>query len=280
MKSAIFFDIGILIKSSPKAWVIDKNSPSHPIEKMEISDFNLFRSGSLKSQGNKIDFNGKIFWVSTDFMNSLKIKCKKNNTDISNLGISMQEFLNPELTQTGEFEINENLISHINRNEELYIICSKNKKEFFKNQIKDLESRLKKLGISVKRYYYTSETFLNKKDDFIAYIKSKIIVQHLLGIRCERDVLTEEKLERYDRITFIDDSKKSIQSAHQINMTLDKLISNSSDYVKGYVRDTIKDHSPHLLCREYTHNKSNIFIDKEIKMIYPNITKKFENFNY
>ncbi len=280
MKSAYFLDINILIESSPKAWIVDKNNPNHPITKIDISDFNLFKSGIFKNQNNKIDFNGKLFWLSTDFINTLKIKCKKNKSDISNLGISMQEFLNPELTKNIDFVINKEILNSLSKSNDIYIICSKNKKEFFNNQISSLELFMKKMGLYIKGYYFTSETFLNLDSDKIAYIKSKIIIQHLIGLKSENDTLTDVKISHYNEIIYWDDDKKSIKMSMSINSILEKLLDKSSDYTKSYVKDIIKNNNPSLIYREHTHNKSNRFIEGSVQISFSNLIRKFENYNH
>ena len=72
-----FFDIDTIIKFNSKPWIVDRLNPSIPIMKIETYEFNIFKSGIYKSQNNKIDFNGKEFWLSNEFFNLLKVKCKK-----------------------------------------------------------------------------------------------------------------------------------------------------------------------------------------------------------
>ena len=104
--NAHFIELDIILKTESKPWIVDKLNPNIPIMKMDISEFNLFKSGVYKYQGNKISFNGKVFWLSNEFMNKLKVKSKKYKVDISNLGVSMQEFLNPEIISDLESNIN------------------------------------------------------------------------------------------------------------------------------------------------------------------------------
>ncbi len=76
MKVAHFFDIDVILTHDSRVWIVDKSNPNVPIMKIKQSDFNLIKSGIWMSQGNKLDLNGKIFWLSDDIMNALKVKCK------------------------------------------------------------------------------------------------------------------------------------------------------------------------------------------------------------
>ena len=113
MVKSHFFDIDTLIKLENQAWVVDKNNPNIPILKISKSDFNLIQSVIYRKQGNKIDFNGKTFWLPTELVNKLKIKAKTYKTEFSNLAISLQEFLNKDIIEEMSFELNLSVISEL-----------------------------------------------------------------------------------------------------------------------------------------------------------------------
>ena len=277
--NAHFIDIDIILNTDSKPWIIDKSNPNIPLMKMETSDFDLFKSGILRSQNNKISFNGKDFWLSNDFMNKLKIKSKKNKFDISNLGISMQEFLNPDVIDNIDFKLDLSLFNPIiNTNDDIYIICSKNTKSNFEKQISKLEEKLEEIGLKVKKYYYISETFYNKDEDRIAYLKSKLLIQHLLGLKTDGDIFTNEEIDNYNQITFYDDDLKSIQMSRYINIVLEKLLIKTDNNIKIIVKDKIKNDDNFLLIKEYTHNKSFKFKEYNVQLEYSNIIKSFEGF--
>ena len=277
--NAHFIDIDIVLNTDSKPWIIDKSNPNIPLMKMETSDFDLFKSGILRSQNNKISFNGKDFWLSNDFMNKLKIKSKRNKFDISNLGISMQEFLNPDVIENIKFDVDISLFRPIiNTNDDIYIICSKNKKSNFEKQISKLEEKLEEIGLKVKKYYYISETFYNKDEDRIAYLKSKLLIQHLLGLKTDGDRFTNEEIENYNQITFYDDDLKSIQICRDINTVLEKLLLKTDNNIKIIVKDKIKNDDNFILIKEYTHNKSFKFKEYNVQLEYSNIIKSFEGF--
>lgn len=279
--NAHFIELDIILKIESKPWIVDKLNPNIPIIKMDISEFNLFKSGIYKSQGNKISFNGKIFWISNEFMNKLKVKAKKSKVDISNLGISMQEFLNPEIIENIKFDIDISLFRPvINTNDDIYIICSKNTKANFEKQISKLEEKLEEIGLKIKKYYFISETFYNKDDDEISYLKSKLVLQHLLGLKTDGDKLSNVEIENYNQITFYDDNMKSIQMCKDINSILEKLLTKTEKEVKTIVKDKIKNDENLLIIKEFTHNKANRFKEYNIQLQYSNLIKSFENFKF
>jgi hypothetical protein len=272
--NAHFIDFDLILEAESKPWIIDKRNPNIPIIKIDKHDFNLFKSGIYKSQGNKISFNGNVFWLSNDFMNRLKVKSKQYKVDISNLAISMQEFLNKDLVENVPFELKLDLFNNIiNTNDDIFIICSKNTKENFEKQVQKFESNLKEMGLIVKKYYFISETFYNKDLDDISYIKSKIILQHLLGLKTEVDKLTSDKIEEYNSITFYDDDLKSITMSKNINSILEKILIKTDNNVKLNVKDILKNNEKILIVKEYTHNRSNKFNEYQIGLEFSNVIK-------
>jgi hypothetical protein len=279
--NAHFIDFDLILESESKPWIIDKRNPNIPIIKIDKHDFNLFKSGIYKSQGNKISFNGTIFWLSNDFMNRLKVKSKQYKVDISNLAISMQEFLNKDLVENIPFELKLDLFSNIiNTNDDIFIICSKNTKENFEKQIQKFESNLKEMGLMVKKYYFISETFYNRDLDDISYVKSKIIIQHLLGLKTEVDKLTSDKIDEYNSITLYDDDLKSITMSKNINSILEKMLIKTDNNVKLSVKETLKNSEKILIIKEYTHNRSNRFNEYQIGLEFSNVIKSYENFKF
>lgn len=278
---AHFIDIDLVLRTDSKPWIIDKDNPNIPLLKMDIHDFNLFKSGIYKSQGNKISFNGKIFWLSNTFMNKLKIKTKKNNIDISNLAISLQEFLNKELVENIEPIIELSLFKRIiNTNDDIYIICSKNKKEIFESQIKKFEENLEELGLKVKNYYFITETFYNKDEDNISYIKSKLLLQHLLGFKTDGDVFSDQEVERYTQINYYDNDENSISTSKKVNQILENILTKTENDVKLKIKDVIKNNDILLNINEFTNNNANKFIESLVQIQYSNIIKNFESFKF
>lgn len=278
--NAHFIDINIILKQDQKPWIVSKDNPNIPIMKIDRHQFNSFKSGIYKHHNNKINFNGETFYLSNDFMNKLKIKTKLNDIDISNLAISMQEFLNPGIIEDMEFSLDMSLFnSIINTNDHIYIICSKNKKKFYTNQIEKLNDELESIGLYVKNYYFLSETFYNRNSDEISYIKVKLLLQHLIGLKTsDGERITNEDIENYEKVTYYDDERSSIELAKNINSVLEKLLINTEDSVKLIVKDRIKAKENLLHCKFYTHNNSKKFEETLVPLEFSNVIRTFESF--
>jgi len=277
--NAHFIDLDIILKTESKPWIVSKENPNIPILKMEPSDFKLFQSGIYRNQNNKIEFNGKTFWLSNEFMNKVKLSAKKYRADISNLAISLQEYLNPQLIENIPFELDLSIFnSIINTDDDIYIICSKNTKRNYEKQIEKLEEKLKEKGLKIKDFYYISETFQNRDEDNISHLKVKLILQHLIGLKTEGDKIINEEITDYTKITFYDDSKPTIELAKRINHVLESLLIKTEKEVKLKVKDKIYEVDNVLIVKEYTHNKSKRFNETIVQLEYTNVIKNYENF--
>jgi hypothetical protein len=278
---AHFIDLNIVLKTESKAWIVDKSKPNIALLKLDPSDLELFKSGIYKTQGNKISFNGNSFWLPTSFMNKIEIKCKKVGANVANLGISFQEFLNTDLIENIPVEFDLSVFNNIiNTNDDIYIFCSKNTKENFKSKIEKLKEKLADLGLQIKDFYYLSETYFNQDHDFIAYIKNKILIQHLVGYKCKDNTFTSDQITNYDEITYYDDDLASVTLSKNINDVLEKLLINSEETTKKLCREKLQTEDNILKIKYYTHNKANKFIESVVYLKLSNLIKTFENFNF
>lgn len=281
MRRAHFIDIGIILDLKLKPWLVSKKDPNIPLLKIEPYDFNLFKSGIYKSHNNKIIFNGEVFWLSTDFMNKVKVYTKNNNIDISSLAISMQEYLNSDIIKDIEYDLNMDIFKKvINTKDDIYIFCSKNTKSNYSTQILSLNERLSKIGLSIKNYYSLSETFMNTNSDDISYLKVKILIQHLIGLKTLDGIFIDHVIDRYDEILYYDDSISSIELSKKINFVLENLLIKTDNFIKLKVKDIIKQNNILLYVNEFTYNKVNRFKETMIKIEFTNLIKSFENFNF
>lgn len=280
MNNAHFIDLDVILKTESKPWIVSKENPNIPILKIDPSDFKIFQSGIYRNQNNKIEFNGKTFWLSNEVMNKVKLAAKKYKADLSNLAISLQEYLNPQLIENIPFQIDLSPFnSIINTDDDIYIICSKNNKRNYEKQIQKLEENLKEKGLQIKNFYYISETFMNRNEDDIAHLKVKLILQHLIGLKTEVDKIVSEEITDYTKITFYDDSKSAIELAKRINHVLESLLMKTEKDVKLKVKDKIQNVDSMLVVKEYTHNKSKKFLETIIQLEYSNVIKNFESFS-
>ena len=279
MKSHII-ELDILLEMDQNCWIVDKSKPNMPIMKLTIHDFNLFKNGIYKKQNNKLEFNGQVYWISSNFLNKLKLQCKKTKSDISNLAISMQEFLNKEIIEKIDFKIKKDIIKNIKSNEDIYILCSKNNKERLDKPIEKIKEIIKESGLSIKDIYFISETFYNKNDDEISNIKSKIILQHLIGFHINGNIISNGLIgDEYNEIVYYDNNLKSIENSKQINKLLEELLLKSDREIKLKIKDKIRSHTKILISKYYTGNNQNKYLSFETELEYTNVIKNFENFN-
>jgi hypothetical protein len=277
---AHFFDINTLITSKGEVWIVSKLNPIKPLVKITQSEFNLIKKGVFKKYNQSIKIGGSQYWITEDLMNTIKIRCSKEKTDITTLSFSMQEFMNPDLIEKIDYEIwSEHFINLKNSNDDIYIICSKNTKRNYKFLIEKLEEKLKELGLKVKDYYFISETFYNRDEDEITYKKVRLLLQHLIGLKTEVDKFTEEEITKYKSINFYEDEKKSLDVAKKCNDLLSLIYTNSSDELKSKVKDVVNNEKPTLIINQVTYNKVNKIITSEVFLTLDKIIKTFESFN-
>jgi hypothetical protein len=277
---AHFFDIETILVMNSKIWIVDKTNPKVPIIKISQSDFNLVKSGIYKSQDNSIYFGGSAYWLPDSLMNNIKIKCKNLKIDITNLIFSMQEYMNPEVIDSLDYDINiDNLVHLKNTTDDIYFICSKNTKSNYEKIIKKIEEKLENIGLLVKKYYFISDTFYDRDLDEVAHKKVRLLLQHLIGLKTDGDKFIDEELQKYDEIEFYEDDEKTISLSIGCNQLLQLIIQNSESDIKLKIKDLLK--SKTILYVNYVSpNKVKRFTKTKVLIGYHNLIKTFEKFNW
>jgi len=279
--NAHFIDIELVLSDNAKAWVISKDKPGKPIMKISKYEFNLFTSGIYKRHSNKIDFNGKSFHLDEKTMQKLKRKCKEHKCDITNLGISMQEFLNKDIIDEMDVEIKTDVLKPlINSPDHIYIICPKKTKKNYEKHIEKLEKEMTKVGLRIEDFYFLTETFYNRNKYETAFFKMKLLLQHLIGLKIEEGSFINEEVMRYDHVSLHDGSFKAIELANDINKIFEKFLEKSEKGVKLKVKSLMKKYDNVLITNKWTYNKINPVERKIIPLIYSNVIKAFENYKW
>lgn len=279
MNKANFIDLDTLVKINSKVWIIDKNNPSVPIVKIEKSEFNLIKSGIYKNLGNKIEFNGDVFWLPTDLINKLKIKIKNINVDFSNLAISMQEFFNRGIIDENKFTINHSIIKLLNKEDDIYIICSRQTYRSYNKILNSIEQELlEEHGIKIKNFYFLSETFYNKNEDDVLFKKSRLLIQHLTGYKTDGYKFIDMEIDRYDVIEYYDINPDINQIVKNINDFLNLFYNVTEGGLKDVIKENILDYQPRLVVNQITDNKMNPILRKATDLKISNIIKTFKYF--
>jgi hypothetical protein len=280
MREAHIFDLDVLISINSNVWIVSIDSPSIPVIKISLSEFNLIKKGIYKNHNSILNINGVDFWIPENLLNLLKIKVKKSNIDISNLAFSMQEFLNPNVIQHLDYTINTHNFIHLkNKPHDIYVFASNNSEVNYKPIIKKLDEELEKLGLRVKNYYFLSKTFNSRDHDKVANNKIKLCLQYLIGYKTNDNIITSEQLKKYNRVYLYDDDLKTLEFGKNINNILNFLKSNTEDESITYdVRNLIRNDIPVFVLSTITNNKINPIIYKEIILEWNHIVKTFEGF--
>lgn len=281
MIKAHFFDIDTLIKIDNKVWIVDKDNPNIPLFKISESDFNLIRNGVYKSQGNKIEYNGEVYYLPANIANKLRVKMKLSNTNFDKIGISMQEFMNREIIDNKDFEINMDVILPIkNTDDDIYIICSSQVKRAYQTIIEEFEEKLKHEGLQIKNFYFISDTFTNRDRDDVNFKVIRLLLQHLIGYKTDNNKFTDKEIERYNTISIYDNQNDTIKIADEANLVLKSLLKNTDDGLRSVIKEDLMDNRPFLIVNQITDNQLNNKITKKVSIEYTNLIKKFDSFRY
>lgn len=279
--NAHFFDLNTLITINSKVWIVENTNPNTPLLRISKHEFNLIKKGVYKNFNIKIKLSGNDYWISEEIYNNLKVSCKNKKANIADLAFSMQEFMNPEIIEKGDYQIHIENIRHLkNTQDDIFIICSKNSKKAYEPIIEKLEDKIKELGLSIKKYFFISETFYNKDKAEIVNAKSKLLLQFLIGLKIEDSKFINEEVERYDGVTLYEDDANTVKMLMNANDTLHFLVNNTEEALKEQIRTTIKDKECEIIIKQVTFNKANIFIDSKVELQWRNIVRKFESFQY
>ena len=276
---AHFFDLNTAITIENEVWVVSKLNPNTPIVKIKQSDFNLIKKGVFKNKGGVINIGDKDYFVEPTLIEKIKTRCKNQKIEITDLSFSMQEFMNPDLIKDLNYKVwKEHFLRLKNSNDDIYFICSKNTKRNYEPIIEKLEEFLRELGLTVKNFYFISETFYNRDEDKISHKKVRLLLQHLVGQKTEDDRFTNEEITKYNRITFYDDDNKTIELSKNINSILKFILDNSETEIKSKIEDLIKSEEIILDVKFVTFNKVNPFVSSYVKLSIERIFKTYESF--
>lgn len=279
--NAHFFDLNTLITINSKVWIVENTNPNTPLLRISKHEFNLIKKGVYKNFNIKVKLSGNDYWISEEIYNNLKVSCKNKKANIADLAFSMQEFMNPEIIEKGDYQIHIENIRHLkNTQDDIFIICSKNSKKAYEPIIEKLEDKIKEFGLTIKKYFFISETFYNKDKAEIVNAKSKLLLQFLIGLKIEDNKFINEEVERYDGVTLYEDDANTVKMLMNANDTLHFLVNNTEEALKEQIRTTIKDKECEIIIKQVTFNKANIFIDSKVELQWRNIVRKFESFQY
>ena len=275
------FDIDTIIVIESNVWIVDKTKPNIPIIKIPEYEFNQIKSGIYKSQNNKIIFNGKVYWLSSKLYEEIKVRAKNYKTDLNNLGISLQEFLNKNIIDNKNFEIKIDFLNKLlkNKTDDNYIICSKLTRRNYETIIKKVEDKLNEEGIIIKKFIPINETFYDKDDDFVHYKKIEFLLRLLTGYKIQDKKFIDKQNKQYKTVNFYDIDLGTLRINGDINSYLKTILNNTTSGLKEVIKENIDLIKPLLEINQLTTNKHNTIISKSVLIEYSNLFKTFESFN-
>lgn len=277
---AHFFDIDTLVKLDSKAWIVDKKNPNNPLLKISKSDLHLIESGIYKNHNNKIEFNGKTFWIPTELYNKIKIKAKVNKTDLANLAISLQEFYNKQVIDELDLTFNlDTLITLKNTQPDIYIVCSRQTKDSYQTIVEKLKEKLYEEGLKVKAFYYIYESFYDIDNDEVRFKKIKLILQHLIGYKTSGNSFTGDEITRYQQIYFYDDQLDTLELSNQVNPLLNFLYSKTRKGLRDVIKENVVEFEPFVIFNKINDNQFNRLETKKINLELSRFIQSFESYS-
>jgi len=279
MEKGHFFDLDTLMYVKGEAWIVDKDNPSIPLMKISRSDFNLIESGIYRKQNNKIEFNGKTFWLPTNLFNKLKIKSKSNKSDFGNLAISLQEFINKSIIDELKIELKLDTISTLkNTQDDIYIICSKQTRRNYQSVIEKLEKELLDMGLKITNFYFINENLYRLDNDEVRFKKMRLLLQHLLGYKTDGLKFIDQSLKRYDKVFFYDNEIDTLKIIDEMNYLLDSILTQTDKGLKEVIKEDLQEYKPTIIVNKITDNLYNKVESKKITLTLTKIYKTFESF--
>ena len=101
-----------------------------------------------------------------------------------------------------------------------------------------------------------------------------------MGIKIEFDKFVNIKLDSYDVIEFYDDSVSSIELSKNVNKVIEHFLTKTAIDVKLIVKEKIRNKESLLITNKWTHNTIDKTEVTMIPIVYSNVIKNFENFNF
>lgn len=277
---AHFFDLDTMVHLPQKAWIVNKKNPNLPLLKITQSEFKLIKSGIFSNKGNKIEFNGVVYYLPDELWNKLKVISSKYRINFSDFIISLQEFLNKDLIDEMDYELNLNPILNLqNSTDDIFLICSKQTKVVYEKLVNDIVSKLKAKGIIIKNYYYLNENFLNQNTDEIFFRKIKLLLQHSIGYKSDNNKFKDLQISKYERVNLYDKSLPLIDLNSSINYIFKNMLVNSESSLRDIIKDDLRDSEPIIYCYRIEDNLVNPYKIEKIKLLSEYLIKKFETFN-
>lgn len=262
-----FFDLdGTLWNIHFNVWVIDKENPHKPIIKLGNYETHKILNGLYIDHGNKIDYNGETFFISNELLEKIQ---KKRKIDLDRLGLSWIEALNTEYINNSKIDYLLYNISHL-KNENIIILTGRSNRRSNADILNKLRLKLKEKDIDIFKIYFVGDKFFKRHNNSISINKTRVLLEHLVGVQIEDGEFIKIKQDWFDTIYFYDDEIQNINYVNDINKYLNGVLQKTTDVeIKDIVLKRIEENNLLLINNLVTNNQANLFKTYSIKLIIP-----------
>lgn len=267
-KAIHFFDLDRTLWSIDSTlWIIEKSNPGKPLLKLSKKDATYILAGIYKNDEQMIEYNGKSFWISEDMFE--KIQKKRKNIKLEELGLSFIENTNPDYYTNVKFFI-EN-IRHLSGKEdiEIGILSARHSVDNDNEVLKVLREKLDELGLEIKKFYYTGDSFSVQNTTKAPIDKMKVLLEHMVGFHIEGNHFVPVKQDFYPEIHFYDDENQNINVANDVQEFFEEYLKNTEDVVFNRISKTIGEKEPKLFTHLITNNQLDRFETTEVILNQP-----------
>lgn len=270
MSEIHIFDLdSTLWETDSYVWVINKEKPSKPIIKINQKEMELINSGIYKKDNIKIEYNDKKYFISKDLFDKIQ---KIRKLPIEKIGLSFTEYTTKsEIDETDLKFITHNIIHLSHKSHKIILLTGRSNRSIHESLLNKLRIQLKKLGIEIFKIYFINDAVTYKRyKNETAENKTKIILEHLIGLKINDDRFIPIKQDPFDTIHFYDDDINNINYANNIQSYLEDVIRNTTnDELFEMVIERIRNKKPKLFNHMITNNLTNKFKTTEVKLALP-----------
>lgn len=261
-----FFDLdGVLWNIDGKVWIISKDAPNVPLVKLDKEEFSLIRAGVYKSDNVQIEYNGEEYWISNDILSRVG---KKRKLEPTMLGFSFRELFDTNSISSITM-ILKNIVGLQEKQVDVGILTGRHNQEGEKEYVNQLRLRLNDMGLDINKIYYLGDRYRFGLTDNISFAKTRVILEHMVGIKVDKDRFVPLKQDWYKRVYFYDDEVQNIYTANRIQDMFNSIIRNTDDEVYSIIMERVSAGDLTLYTNLVTNNNLNKFKSEKIILQKP-----------
>ena len=270
MSEIHIFDLdSTLWETNSFVWVINKENPSKPIVKISQQEMDLINAGIYKKDNIVIDYNDKRYYISKELHTKIQ---KKKRIPIEKLGLSFTEYTTKDkIDETDLKFITHNIIHLSHKSNSIILLTGRSNRSIHESMLNKLRLELKKLGVGIYKIYFINDTITYQKyKNETAENKTKILLEHLIGLKINDDRFIPIKQDPFETIHFYDDDLSNMNYANNIQAYFEDVIRNTTnEELFEMVIERIRDKNLILKNHLISNNLTNRFKTTEVKLVLP-----------